>query len=235
MPAWRAARAELRGGAGSETAAESRGAGAGGKAGTAGEGAPVLRDNSRAFWAGAVCEGAAAVLAAVLCAACGLPVLGAGWHVSLRTVAEGCLWTVPFAAAFFAVEKLPTGIRAATDSSFRTYFCARSFPEIAVFCASAALGEELLFRSWLLAGLDTLLGSSSIALLLSSLVFGALHAYTRIYMALAFAAGLCFGYLFIFYGNSALEPLIVHFLYDLFTITVMRRKWSVDEAKAVSE
>lgn len=132
---------------------------------------------------------------------------------------------LPFSAVFWLLERAPTGIEAATEASFRSFFGARAIWEVAFFCICVSFGEEFLFRSWLLAGLERWSVPMEVALVGSSVVFGALHAYTRVYMVLASLAGLMFGTMFVVSGESVLEPLVVHFLYDFCTILVMQRKW----------
>lgn len=98
-----------------------------------------------------------------------------------------------------------------------------------MFCLCVAFGEELLFRSWLLAGLEAFRLPAHVALVGSSIIFGMLHAYTKIYMLLASFAGLLLGGMFLASGQNVLEPLVVHFLYDFCTILVMQRRWLAEE------
>lgn len=169
------------------------------------------------------------MLAVMLCSATGLPVLGKGWAVTSAHLARAVAVAVPFSAVFWVLEHAPTGIQAATEASFRAFFAARHVWEVALFCLCVAFGEELLFRSWLLAGLEACDLPAHVALVGSSVVFGVLHAYTRVYMLLASLAGLLFGGMFLASGQSVLEPLVVHFLYDFCTILVMQRKWLAGE------
>lgn len=76
----------------------------------------------------------------------------------------------------------------------------------------AGLGEELLFRGVIQGGLDGVIGNAG-ALLLSSLIFGAMHAVSRPYFVLATLIGLYLGWLYLATGNL-LVPILVHFAYD---------------------
>lgn len=76
----------------------------------------------------------------------------------------------------------------------------------------AGIGEELLFRGVIQAGLSGLLGPVT-ALALSSLVFGLAHALTVAYFILTCLMGLYLGWLYQASGNL-LVPIAVHFLYD---------------------
>lgn len=178
------------------------------------------------FWTAAGIEAMAAVLACALCRVSHLPVLGSNFIISPAALVNAAGAAIPFSLAFWALEKAPTGITAATETRFRQFFHRRAAWEVAIFCICVALGEELLFRAWLLAGLMGWGFAPSHALVVSALVFGALHAYTRIYMLLASIAGLLFGTMFLFTG-SVLDPLVVHFLYDFCTILLMQRKWAL--------
>lgn len=185
----------------------------------------TLRDAKLTFWAAALTEAAAAVFATGLCSLTGIPVLGKGWAFNPALLTHAIGVALPFSAVFWVLERAPTGIEAATEASFRSFFRARTVWEVALFCMCVSFGEEFLFRSWLLASLERWSLPTELALVGSSVVFGALHAYTRVYMVLASLAGLMFGGMFVASGESVLEPLVVHFLYDFCTILIMQRKW----------
>jgi membrane protease YdiL (CAAX protease family) len=60
----------------------------------------------------------------------------------------------------------------------------------------------------------SLLFGNEIALAVSGLVFGLLHAVTPVYAILAGAASVFFGYLYIFSNNLAV-PMVCHAVYDV--------------------
>ncbi|MGM0658656.1 MAG: CPBP family intramembrane glutamic endopeptidase [Pseudomonadota bacterium] len=76
----------------------------------------------------------------------------------------------------------------------------------------AGIGEELLFRGVIQAGLEGLIGPVA-ALAIASLLFGLAHALTPAYFWLTFLMGLYLGGLYQATGNLLL-PIMVHFLYD---------------------
>jgi len=84
----------------------------------------------------------------------------------------------------------------------------------AVFAVAlaAGIGEELLFRGVIQAGLEGLIGPMA-ALAVASLLFGLAHALTTAYFVLTFLMGLYLGWLYQATGNLLL-PIMVHFLYD---------------------
>jgi uncharacterized protein len=83
---------------------------------------------------------------------------------------------------------------------------------LALVALSAGIGEELLFRGVIQAGLTGPLGPLP-ALLIASLLFGLVHAMSRAYFLITFLAGIYLGLLYLWSGNL-LIPIIVHFLYD---------------------
>lgn len=76
----------------------------------------------------------------------------------------------------------------------------------------AGIGEELLFRGVIQAGLSGLLGPVT-ALAIASLLFGMAHALTAAYFVITCLVGLYLGWLYQATGNL-LVPITVHFLYD---------------------
>lgn len=177
------------------------------------------------FWAAAGSEAIAGVFACLLCIVSRLPILGPRFSLSPRAIVFAALTAIPFSFAFWLLEEaLPTGITEATETLFRNFFYNRSSIDIFIFCLCVALGEELLFRAWMLAGFIAWGVKPTIAVAISSIIFGVLHSYTAIYMIMATFAGSLFGLMFVSSG-TVLHPVIVHFLYDFCTILFMKRKW----------
>lgn len=83
---------------------------------------------------------------------------------------------------------------------------------LALVALAAGIGEELLFRGVIQAGLSGPLGPVA-ALIVASLLFGLVHAMSLAYFLITFLAGLYMGLLYWWTGNL-LVPIIVHFLYD---------------------
>ena len=90
----------------------------------------------------------------------------------------------------------------------------RNAPAGILFLVSllAGVGEELLFRGVIQGGLDGVIGSTA-ALVIASVIFGAMHAVSRPYFILATLMGLYLGWLYVTTGNL-LIPILVHFIYD---------------------
>ena len=105
--------------------------------------------------------------------------------------------------------------------------------ELIVISLCAGIGEELLFRGWLmywladgmaLASPETdRMGILMVALVVSSIVFGFFHPITRLYVFLATLMGLYFGALVIWSGNL-LVPITAHAAYDAAQLMIARRE-----------
>ena len=160
--------------------------------------------------------------------------LGSQFQGSGATV-DGLRWTLPLfgvAGLLRLVEPYSNALQNVTKATQRSVlnvlgYTRRPFFAFFVSCilgAVAGIGEEWLFRGVFQAALTQKIGSSSISLAVSGLVFGLLHAVTPVYALLAGAASVFFGYLYIISGNLAV-PMITHAVYDVFAL--MWAHWSV--------
>jgi len=93
--------------------------------------------------------------------------------------------------------------------------------QFAAVSAAAGLGEELLFRGVIFVALARPLGVP-LALVISSLLFGALHAFTRAYVVYATLMGLYLGALLMATGNL-LVPILAHAVYDFIALAYFVR------------
>jgi len=88
--------------------------------------------------------------------------------------------------------------------------------EMALVALLAGVGEELFFRGLMQTGLAGVTGVWT-ALILTSVLFGALHWVTATYAALAGLVGLYLGAFMVVSGNLAV-PILVHALYDFLAL-----------------
>lgn len=150
--------------------------------------------------------------------------LGDGFLISTESIKSGLLATVPlFALAFvldFVEKKVPAmqDVSKATQQSVLVLLGGARKPLIAIgvataLGAAAGLGEEMLFRGILQSELVEQFGDV-FALISSAAIFGALHAVTPLYAALAGLASLYFGELYLQYHNLAV-PIVCHGVYDV--------------------
>jgi len=100
-----------------------------------------------------------------------------------------------------------------------------SLLDFAMISATAGLGEELLFRGIVQAGLAELVGPAAglwVGLLGAALLFGLLHWITHLYALLAGLIGLFLGWLWLASGNL-LVPIAAHAAYDFLALLYLVR------------
>ena len=161
--------------------------------------------------------------------------LGPGVNASLPFLLKGILWTLPLgglAVALDVVEdKFPAlqAVTKATQSSVLSLLGGTFKPLFGVVTAlalgaAAGIGEEMLFRGVLQFELGSRLGSDVLAIGLSSVIFGALHAVTPLYAGLASLASVYFGWLYLLTGNLVV-PIVTHAFYDF--LALLYAHWTV--------
>ena len=165
-------------------------------------------------------------VAAVAAKFCGTPNfgLGPGVDASMPFLVQGILWSLPLGGLAvvldFVEEKFPAlqEVTKATQSSvlsllggtFKPFLgCATAL----ALGAAAGIGEEMLFRGVMQFELGSFFGSEALAVALTSIVFGALHAVTPLYAGLAALASVYFGWLYLVTGNLVV-PIVTHAFYD---------------------
>ena len=77
--------------------------------------------------------------------------------------------------------------------------------QIVLICIVAGIAEEILFRGSL---------QPAVGIWPAAVLFGLLHAYGRLYVFVAIAAGACLGYLYLYSGNLA-SVAAAHAVYNL--------------------
>ena len=165
--------------------------------------------------------------------------LGPGFHLNWNAVGLGSLYAIPLgvlAAAMDIIEdKFPAlqDVTKATQRSVLALLGGKFKPGIALITSLAlgcvaGVGEEMLFRGVLRYELNARFGQG-IAIALSSVIFGALHAVTPLYAILAALASLYFGGLYVLTSNLAV-PITCHAVYDL--VALMYAHWTVSKLTA---
>lgn len=87
--------------------------------------------------------------------------------------------------------------------------------------AAAGFGEELLFRGTIQPWMENL-GGKQFGLLASNVIFGLVHAITRMYAIITGLVGVYLGYLMDVSGErNLLAPIITHGLYDFLAFLVV--------------
>lgn len=97
--------------------------------------------------------------------------------------------------------------------------------QLAILAGLAGLGEEMLFRGIVQAGIQSAIGGTHglwVGLIASAVLFGLLHLITPTYAILAGLIGLYLGGLWLLTGNL-LAPIISHAVYDFLALVYMVR------------
>ena len=198
------------------------------------------------------------VTAVVFEIALGLIALALGWGLgpdprelipkfdpeTVWPVVSGVMWgliaAIPILIFIEVVRRIPCGPvreleRLSDDGMMKSLLSLRPLEMVAISLC-AGIGEELLFRGWLMywladtytaislhagltaksdfgASMATSTAAMAVALVVSSIAFGMVHPITKLYIALAAIMGLYFGALAIWTGNL-LVPITAHAAYD---------------------
>jgi membrane protease YdiL (CAAX protease family) len=171
---------------------------------------------------GSLLELALAALALALGAITAVSPLGSfSWNAP--DAAIGALATLPLIALFrLAWTSRAPALRKIRDELERVLpeiFGDASTAGLAMVSLAAGIGEEMLFRGFLQAWLETMLGSLG-GLLVASFLFGAAHPITAGYVVIATLMGGYLGWLWQASGNL-LVPIVTHALYDLVVLRLL--------------
>lgn len=104
-----------------------------------------------------------------------------------------------------------------------------SVPEMLAVCFAAGVGEELLFRGWLLPAVANWSGgmndmqSVAIGVAVSSIAFGLVHPITKLYVVLASLIGFYLAGLMLWTDNL-IVPIVAHAAYDAIQMLVSKLK-----------
>lgn len=179
-------------------------------------------------------EGALGVLALVLGWAIGpsaratIPeFVSEQWWQIASGLLYGSLAAIPILLFIEFVRRIPCEpvreLERLTDDEMIRSLLALRPSELIVISICAGIGEELLFRGWLMywlaEGGAMATGSTAsplalgAAVVVSSIVFGLFHPITKLYVVLATLMGIYFGALAIYTGNL-LVPIAAHATYD---------------------
>jgi membrane protease YdiL (CAAX protease family) len=156
-----------------------------------------------------------------------------GW----RSFLWGVLATPPLLLALIWVLKRQDGrLRRLVDfvvGQLGPLLAGRSAAELALLAALAGVGEELLFRGVVQAGLGRLV-PTPLALFSASILFGLAHFATSTYAVVAGLMGLYLGGLFLVQG-SLLAPIVTHALYDLVALLLVVQRYRASQAAPAQE
>jgi hypothetical protein len=113
------------------------------------------------------------------------------------------------------------GLREQVQRMIGELFPNAGIAELATIAALAGVGEELMFRGVLQTGIAEWTTPVT-GLVAASVIFGALHAVTRLYFALATLIGLFLGWLLMEFHDLTI-PIVAHGLYDFVALLYLTR------------
>lgn len=143
----------------------------------------------------------------------------------------GIVATLPMLAIYWwmTVTRWPSlvELRRMVRQMVRELFPRARIPELLTIAVLAGVGEELLFRGvWQTAVAQWT--TPAVGLVAGSLVFGGLHAVSRIYFILATLIGMYLGWLLLEFGDLTV-PIVAHGLYDFVALLYLTRSTDSDE------
>ena len=178
-------------------------------------------------------EGGLGVLAVGIGLTVGLPpwqtidLSARAWPQLAEATGWGSLAAVPMLVGMWLSIRFPIGPLARLQRLVREQIVPlfRDTPvwQLALISAVAGVGEELLFRGLLQDGLARLIGPPTgvwAAVVVTGLLFGAVHWLSTTYAVLAAAIGIYLGWLFVATGNLA-APIATHAVYDFIALVYL--------------
>lgn len=147
----------------------------------------------------------------------------------VEAIAWGLAATAPLMAALWFIDGSRwsplRSLRQIAEELIPRMFAGASVLQLAAVALAAGIGEELLFRGLVQAGLSQLIGEPHgwwIALIAASLLFGVCHWLSTTYAVAAALAGLYFGVIF-WASGSLWTPLVCHAAYDFLALLYLIR------------
>ncbi|MBE0470261.1 MAG: CPBP family intramembrane metalloprotease [Methyloprofundus sp.] len=153
-----------------------------------------------------------------------------------RVVFNGILGTLPLCIIFLALNQTQSDalekIRKVLHDTLGPSLIKHHWTDLFVLAAIAGISEEILFRGVIQPWLENSWGMLA-GLLISSLIFGLIHAVTLLYFIMATAVSVYLG-MYLDYDNTRnlLAPIIIHGLYDFFAFMLILHAYRLEQQKA---
>ncbi|MCF7969764.1 MAG: CPBP family intramembrane metalloprotease [Methylococcaceae bacterium] len=153
-----------------------------------------------------------------------------------RVVFNGILGTLPLCIIFLALNQTQSDalekIRKVLHDTLGPSLIKHHWTDLFVLAAIAGISEEILFRGVIQPWIENSWGML-VGLLISSLIFGLIHAVTFLYFIMATAVSVYLG-MYLDYDNTRnlLAPIIIHWLYDFFAFMVILHAYRLEQQKA---
>ncbi|NOQ14393.1 MAG: CPBP family intramembrane metalloprotease [Methyloprofundus sp.] len=152
-----------------------------------------------------------------------------------QVVINGIMGTLPLCIIFLALNQITVEslqqIRQVLQNTLGPGLAKHHWTDLFVLAAIAGISEEILFRGVIQPWLENSWGIMA-GLLISSLLFGLIHAVTFLYFVMATAVSIYLG-LYLDYDNTRnlLTPIIIHGLYDFFAFFIIVRAYRLEQQK----
>jgi CAAX protease family protein len=164
----------------------------------------------------------------------GLVALAFGWFLerpplgqiawTATAVGQGLLAATPMLLALWLMTRWPLGplksLGELVERLLVPMFRPCTLVDLLLISTAAGVGEELLFRGVLQAGLAQWSGSVGLAVGVAAVVFGLAHPISITYAVLAAVIGVYLGWLLVATGNL-LVPIVTHAAYDFFALVYL--------------
>lgn len=187
-----------------------------------------IEERNDGFATAVLVEGGLALVAVVLAWLFSVPLrnqLPATGSEAALAILRGILVTLPMLAVFFWLVHSSRAtlrrLREQVEWLIGEMFPAATIGQFAMVAVLAGVGEELLFRGvvqWIVGQWTNPL----IGLVIASLLFGLLHALSKLYFVLATGIGFLFGWL-VYEYNDLIAPIVSHSVYDFVALVYLHR------------
>jgi len=152
-----------------------------------------------------------------------------------QAVINGILGTLPLCVIFLALNQTNLGalrkIRSILKDTLGPSLVKHHWTDLFVLAMIAGISEELLFRGVIQPWMENSWGILA-GLLVSSLIFGLVHAVTLLYFVMATAVSVYLGmYLDYDSTRNLLAPIIIHGLYDFFAFMVVLYSYRLEQQR----
>jgi len=158
---------------------------------------------------------------------------------SEQSLMNGIVGTLPLCLIFVALNQIEINslqkIRQVLHNTLGPSLARHHWTDLFVLAAIAGISEEILFRGVIQPWLENSWGIMA-GLLVSSVIFGLIHAVTFLYFIMATAVSIYLG-LYLDFDNTRnlLTPIIIHGLYDFFAFFVIVRAYRLEQQKKADQ
>lgn len=159
-----------------------------------------------------------------------VPLVGEIWQL-VSGLGWGILASLPLLVGVQLLERLPIEpirrLQKETEERLVALMAQFSVPELGLISLCAGVGEEMLFRGWLMMSIAGPIqqwqtSTLVLAIVVSSIAFGLAHPITPGYVMVTGVIGVYMAMLLVWTGNL-LVPIMAHAFYDFVQLVVITR------------